>query len=232
MAKEVEKKFKVLSEVKKLLLFLSSLGFGAGKKETQTDVYWDTSDFKIINLKRGLRLRNGSKLEFKSLFKKQNGEYVVEEIEIGNGTIDKSKLMEILVTRLNVCESGSFDNINFSEDIKTVLKNLGLNPMLVLKKERIVYENGEFEVCIDAIKGYPPYLEVESKSKEEHKLLEFTSELVRKVKLAEVQQGYLDIIFSSLPNIFSPEEFKKKFDKQFNWNVLPGERKLVLELLK
>ena len=98
---EKEVKFKIDLKISMLQLevFLKSLNLTKNKEISQKDVYWDNQNCDIINLKRGLRVRYISNqikdVEFKSLFLKKNGQYVIEEIKLlKDGQLDTISLKE------------------------------------------------------------------------------------------------------------------------------------------
>ena len=135
---EKEVKFKISPKFAKTQLesFLKKQGFVLKEQIQQRDTYWDNSTYDIINLKRGLRTRyvfdKLKSIEFKSLFLKKTGQYVVEEIQLfNNDRLDVSLLKNILVSRLEICKARDFKKTGIVSP-ETYLSNLGLLPVVIL----------------------------------------------------------------------------------------------------
>ena len=237
---EKEIKFKISVKMTKLELnqFLKRLGLRLKVEFLQKDVYWDNKDCEIINLKRGLRIRyilNKIKdVEFKSLFKNDKGQYVVEEIKLfKNEKLDISALGNILVNRLGICKLEDINNSNLSCP-EVYLSNLGLLPTITFEKFRKVWIDpaGEIEVSVDIIPDLGTFVEIEQVSNSKH----FFDQIVEKFERSKftirdiAYSGYLDLLLNKNNKITSKSEFEKKFREDNKWNVKSGEEDIFLLL--
>ena len=237
---EKEVKFKINPRLAKLQLenFLKKQGLVAKERILQKDVYWDNQACDIINLKRGLRVRYVSNqvkdVEFKSLFKRENGQYVIEEIKLlKNGQFDISALKEILINRLGICGLKDFSDSDLDSP-EIYLSKLGLSCVITLEKERSVWinQNGGIEVSVDIVSGLGVFVEVEQIGGSDQtfdyivKKFERSDFAIRDIS----HNGYLDLILNKNSKITSKSEFEKKFVKDNKWNVKLGEKDLFLSL--
>ncbi|MBI4086271.1 MAG: CYTH domain-containing protein [Candidatus Liptonbacteria bacterium] len=103
-------------------------------EETFTDIYYDTSDCRLIGNDMWLRSRDG-KWELKISFYQTKNKDVdrYEEIETA----------EEIRKRLNVPETGSFEDD---------LKNAGYSSFCICKTTRRKYKNGDFNIVLDDAK--------------------------------------------------------------------------------
>ncbi len=239
---EKEVKFKIHSETspEQLHSFVTSLGMTLHRKDVQRDVYWDTADCRIINLKRGLRLRyvKGQlrHVEFKSLFQNQDGKYVVEEIKLyERGVCDYDKLRHILVDRLQIMNSDVFNTCPSTGSPEQFLSGIVLCPAVIIDKERNVYRDQEqqIEVCIDTIPELGTFVEVESLMTSDTQFNgivdKFTHSGFATADL--VHAGYLDLLIEKDSKISSPSQFAEQFKINPKWNVQPNEESLYLALI-
>lgn len=237
---EREVKFKIDSRVTGLELdkFLKKLDLSMKHKVSQKDVYWDNQACDIINLKRGLRVRYISNqiknVEFKSLFKGKEGQYVVEEIKLLKGDkFDTSALKDILVNRLGICELKDFKNNNFGS-LEIYLSSLGLSPSIILEKERKVWidRNEEVEVSVDTVSDLGIFVEVEHVGIS-HQVYDQIVGKFEKGGFAvrdTTYSGYLDLLLDKDNKITPKAGFEKKFAEDNMWNVKIGERDIFLSL--
>lgn len=239
---EKEVKFKIHSRVtgSELDKFLVKLGLTIKRREQQEDVYWDNKDCEITNLKRGLRIRYISNtvadVEFKSLFKGDNGQYVVEEIELlKNGVLDTSAIKNILADRLEICRAKDIKGSNLNSPEANFL-NLGLLPVITLKKERRVWSDtaGEVEVSVDTISDIGVFVEIEQVDCQsqiyDHIVEKFEKSGFTTRDIA--YGGYLDLLISRNDKITPAVEFEKKFAEDNRWNVKFGEQNIFLTLTR
>ena len=239
---EKEVKFKIDQKLTKLQLenFLFKQNLVKREKKEQKDVYWDNKTCDILNLKRGLRIRFISNkiidIEFKSLFKGEDGRYVIEEIKLlKNGKFKISSLKKILIDRLGVLNSNDFNKCNLVSP-ENYLSKLGLSPVITLEKEREIWvdENREVEVSIDVILDLGIFVEVEQVGNSNQNY----DKLVKEFKKSNFttqdfnHSGYLDLILNKNNKIISKSEFEKKFEENNKWNVRPGEINIFLSLTK
>lgn len=237
---EREVKFKINPTWTKLELerFLKKLNLIKKEQISQKDIYWDNQICEIINLKRGLRVRYISDqikdVEFKSLFKGESGQYVIEEIKLfKKGCLDTSSLKEILVNRLEICKAKDFNNDD-SDSPELFLSRLGLMPVVTLEKKRSVWIDNkrEVEVSVDAVSGLGIFVEVEQIGRIGQvfdfivKELENSGFAVRDI----THSGYLDLILIKNNRITSKSEFEKRFMEDNMWNVKTGEKNIFLSL--
>jgi len=238
---EKEVKFIIKSNITipELNQFLIQLQLSPKHQVFQKDVYWDNQNCKIINLKRGLRIRYISNkvkdFEFKSLFKGQNGQYVVEEQKLlVNGQLDVSALKKILVNRLNICRLNNFESNFYS--LESYLSKLGLLPIVTLEKNRSIWidQNNEIEVSVDIISNLGTFVEVEQVSN----FNQIYNKVVYKLENSNftirdiTHSGYLDLILNKNDKIISKSEFERKFTKNNMWNIQHNEKHIYLSLTK
>ncbi len=235
---EKELKFIISPKVSKedIKVFLENLGLVFNHQDLQTDIYWDTNNFDIINLKRGLRVRYVSNvlknIEFKSLFQDDSGKYVVEEIKLlKDNVLDKAVLEDILVNRLNICKDCEFKQ---NLPIEQYFSNLGLKSSVTLKKERSIFMDLQksVEVCVDTVENLGIFLEVESVGDTVGLFEKIVEELNNSgfAILDNTHAGYLDLILSKNPKILTKGDFEKRFAENHEWNVKNGERNVFLAL--
>lgn len=238
---EREVKFEILNNVSvaKIQKLFTSLNLLYVGTEEQTDVYWDTEDCQIINLKRGLRARylqnNLNAVEFKSLFKKKTGEFMVEEIKLLHDGFDIGKLAYILNDRLEIGIKGNKAVGGAVKAVENLLKEMGLRPAVTFKKTRIVYRSNDasVEVCLDVVEGLNLFIEIECLKADvvayEEMIIKISS--MSRIKLQQIRCGYLDLLLQKNPKILSKSEFEDMFNLDYRWNVKPREAKYVSELL-
>lgn len=237
---EKEVKFTINPKLTKSQLenFLKEQGLVKKGQILQKDVYWDNQACDIINLKRGLRVRYISNqvkdVEFKSLFKGENGQYVIEEIKLlKNGEFEISALKKILINRLGICKLKDFNNSNFDSP-EIYLSKFGLSPVIILEKERSVWidQKAEIEVSVDVVSDLGIFVEVEQVGNS-NQVYDKIVERFEKSSFATrdiTHSGYLDLILNKNGKITSKSGFEKKFIRDNMWNVRRGEKDLFLSL--
>lgn len=239
---EKEVKFKITPEFTQTQLenFLKKHGLILKEQVHQKDVYWDNPDCEIINLKRGLRVRYVSSqikdVEFKSLFQKENGQYVIEEIKLlKNGYLDIPALKEILLDRLEIGGLKVCDH-DQSDSPEIYLSKLGLSPVVTLEKVRSVWtdHHDDIEVSVDIVAGLGVFVEVEQTGNSE----QVYDQIVEKFESSDfatrdiTHSGYLDLILTKNSKITSKSEFEEKFAQDHKWNVKQGEENVFLSLTR
>jgi adenylate cyclase class IV len=194
---EIELKFEIM-DTTKVHLFVKKL-----KVIEQTrivDVYFDTKEADLF--KRGIfvRIRNGSKFD----------------IKFNQEDIDKSLDDNVEHTHCDeVSTPLPLTQASMSSTNET-LKLLGLTPMsaptledlmqrnklvesITVDKQRTSYEDGEFHIDIDKVKGLGEYLEIE-KMTDEHTnrgdILRKMRERLHGLKLKHVDVGYNELYWS------------------------------------
>lgn len=223
---EIEIKYQVNSDYLKLSELIKKLGLSLTSSEEQRDEYWDNKNFKIINLKRGLRIRysaSGIKsIQFKSLFKKENGNYFIEELDLLNhGKFDLELLKNILHERLGVIANNKIKSLDSPQKI---LKSLDLDIAVVFNKKRSTYSDNDkkYLLFVDEVEGLPLHIEIEACDRETLNQVSF--EFEKNLDLVKTgQKGYLGILFGNKKGILSEEEFDRRFKKDPKWNLQANE---------
>lgn len=232
MVEEIEVKYQVNSTKQELMNLIKKLNLKFIDCEEQKDEYWDTKDFRIINLKRGLRIRYSqgkiNSIQFKSLFKKKDGTFFVEEVDLfKDNKLDLNLLKNILQFRLRIINK----EITEQESPQETLKHLGLKVAVIFAKKRTVYKEkaSKYHLLVDEIKELPVHIEIEAR---ERKILnEICNGFEKSLKLVHAKQkGYLGILFNHKKEIVKEEEFEKKFQDDYEWNVQPSERELYEQI--
>lgn len=216
---EKETKYRApnLTDIQILMRAIQSKFGGIITEENQLDEYFDTPDLFLTNLRRGVRLRNKSKLEFKSLF--FNGErYLVDEIEIK----DDNELEKLLSLRFGLKE---YDN----NKTISIFKRFGLSPEQIIDKFRMNLKLEKLILSIDKVKGLPVYIEIEGDNDELLNSLETFIQTLTTLEPAGTR-GYVNLLYENDPRMISKEDFAKRFDEKPDWNVLDTERELVKSL--
>jgi len=216
---EKETKYRApnVTNIQELIAKIQAEFGGEISEENQLDEYFDTPELRFTNLRRGIRLRNKKKLEFKSLFYDGN-RYLVEEIEI----TDDKELEKLLTKRLGLKETVNNENIS-------IFKRFGLSPQQVINKFRTNLKLEKLVLSIDKVKGLPVYIEIEG---DDDELLNSLEIFIRTQTLLESAgtRGYVNLLYENDPRMISKEDFTKRFSEQPDWNVLDTEKKLVENL--
>jgi adenylate cyclase class IV len=226
---EIEIKYQVNSSLEELNNLIKQQNLQFVNSEEQKDEYWDTESFKIINLKRGLRIRYlGDKIKsihFKSLFKKSNNDFFVEEIKLfENQKLDLIKLKEILENRLEITKFKNFEKYE-GKTPQEVFKMLGLQIAVNFHKKRTCYKENQnkFLFFIDEIDSLPLHIEIETHDrinlKEISKIVEDKLDVIN-----AKQKGYIGILFDKHSEILPEEKFQEKFKQDKLWNILKNEK--------
>jgi len=236
--RELEVKYAVKPgvKVKDIELLLKNKGYVFQSDKLQQDVYYDTADYAIINLKRGLRLRNESdriSFEFKSLFYNEKAKFIVEEISLLKDCfLDIESLDTILNERLDLNVQVPPKSKVPSEEISAFMFNIGLIEAVTLNKQRRNYVKDNCVMSIDDISSVGLFLEVEIGDGNEDTLekVQQQVESFKELNLRQTDEGYINILFSNNKNILSSQEFNKKFKQNCRWNVTDNEVKIVDDL--
>jgi len=239
---EIEIKFMVLSSTsaEDIGRFLKENGYLFQSKETQDDVYYDVPNYSIVNLKRGLRLRDSAgkiSFEYKSLFSNKFGKLVVEEVDLlDNGYLRLDRLKEILVKRHKLDLNIQADIVVKDSSIAEYLESLGLIRAIVLKKERTNYQDRDnlCTISLDYVVDAGVFIEVEVNNGDERLLDKITSLFLQMKGLVvkRTNDGYLNILRLSNSKLLSSAEFEKKFREKYDWNVMLGEMEIVRKLFE
>ncbi|MDR2369702.1 MAG: CYTH domain-containing protein [Mycoplasmataceae bacterium] len=235
---EMEQKFSfnekwTVAEIEKII---EKFGLRRDGFEELRDVYWDNEDCKIMNLKRGLRVRFLfgvlKSVEFKSLFVNAMGKRLIEEISLldEQQNIDLVKLNNLIVNRLQLSQT----KVKNENNINNILSNYGLSPCMIISKKRSVFTDTKknITVTVDLVENLPPHLEVELVGDDYDAYQEFIVQLKKTLPddLREVKLGYNDLLAQKNPKILPLEVFLHRFEHDPEWNVLESEKKLVQEL--
>lgn len=224
--KETKYKAPKITDVSEFIQKLQNEFGGNITKENQLDEYFDTPKLRLTNLKRGLRLRNKSKLEFKSLF--FNGlRYLVEEIEINNDNdLDKLLIKRLGLPKLSLAEINEIKNPGVPF---LVLGHFGLAPQQVIDKYRLNLNLENIILSIDKVKGLPVYIEIEGDNDKLKKGLEKFM-LTQTILEPSGIIGYVNLLYNNDPRILKSVDFQKRFLEQSDWNVLITEKEYVKSL--
>ena len=224
--KETKYKAPKITDINDFIQKLKTEFGGKITEEKQLDEYFDTPELRLTNLKRGLRLRNKSKLEFKSLF--FNGlRYLVEEIEIKNDNdLDKLLTKRLGLSKLDLAE---INRIKIPRVPFPVLFHFGLSPQQVIDKHRLNLNIENLILSLDEVRGLPVYIEIEG---DNDKLKEALEKFILTQTILEPSgtTGYVNLLYDNDPRILKSVDFQKRFLEQSDWNVLISEKELVKNL--
>ncbi len=198
---------------------------------TQTDFYFDTTEMKLSNLNRGLRVRFNEDItnsfQFKSLFKRADNldnPWFIEEINFSlpMKPTDIDQFNQLL-KRLGFSELTQ-NNINNFEDLEKELNNHDLKVMVKVRKHRTEFEDSSNTYVFDYIEGLGYFIEIETT---DGNPIQIMSDFINQESINIVRSGYNDMLSVDIPNYVTNEEKQSKFVKSYNWNVLPTETDLV-----
>ena len=99
--------------------------------------------------------------------------------------------------------------------------------MIIVNKNRVGYQQGQVQYIFDYIEGLGYFLEIESESED-------PLEILGKLQLEDYQlirNGYNDMLAVNIPSYLPNEEKQKRFRENPSWNILPGEKDIVEEML-
>ena len=210
------------------------------KQVNQKDVYYDREDLYITNLNRGLRVRfkgdTPQCLEFKSLFynpyTKNENPWYIEEITFSfpfeSKSLEKLFLLLVRLDLLLPTTTAYFSPaLSHLSEIEQILSHSNLKPMIIVNKNRVGYQQGQVQYIFDYIEGLGYFLEIESESED-------PLEILGKLQLEDYQlirNGYNDMLAVNIPSYLPNEEKQKRFRENPSWNILPGEKDIVEEML-
>lgn len=215
--RELEKKYRVNCPVSDVIAYLHDRGWKHRSDRRETDVYWDTDSWKLLNLKRGLRTRfvdnRLTAVEFKSLFMNGRGQFVIEEIQFLER--NRWRLRNLLQILADAGAEGD------------------LVEVATITKQRTEYQNGSGEclACIDEIEGQPLFIEVEMIRGSEREFCRIARDFERHLRLDATQDSYIDIVLRHDDRLLSVDEFSRRFLHDRQWNVSPREAGRVQRLL-
>lgn len=197
----------------------------------QTDIYFDTSEMKLSNLNRGLRVRfNGdttNSFQFKSLFKRPDNlenPWFIEEINFSlpMKSTDIEQFTQLL-KRLSFSELTQ-TNINNFEDLEKELNKHDLKVMVKVRKHRTEFEDGSNTYVFDHIESLGYFIEIETTKGDP---IQIMSNFINTESINPIRSGYNDMLSVNIPNYLTNEEKQSKFVRNHDWNVLPTETELV-----
>jgi adenylate cyclase class IV len=190
----------------------------------QKDVYYDTRDLFFEKKKHSIRLRYEGKetiLALKILYwmEKRKEWFIFEkELKAPFDSSEVKKLFNIIGLKLGVEDGIS------PVELKRILYNSGLTEMIVIDKDRNVYEFEGAEVSVDRIKKLGTFIEIE-KSDEPWSVLR----KIRVKKRREIRAGYTSLFVRKFFN-FSESDLIKFYALNPCWNVLKSEAKMYEDL--
>lgn len=199
---ELELKFK-LKEIPNAVSGLRMI-----KSKSQSDIYYDTNDYKLIQNGNFMRVRNNKTLDFKLNLNDLSHLYCQElDFNIDEVVDKKSQICEILNRICSKC------NENF-KNIEELLSNNELKVLAPIEKNRNEYELDETtHICVDEVKNLGTFLEAEimidkeNITKEESEI--FKQELLNKL----VKCGLINLENEQV-NIGYVELYLKEHNKQ------------------
>ena len=153
MQTEVEFRFRV--DPAAASSFLSGMRFL--KEEKQRDVYLDTADGRLFRMGVFIRERDGSTVDFKfNLEDRENRHEHCEEHSFAMpfAQHDASRFSGVCA-RLGLAMPSSFR----LEDFKSFNR---FGDFIIIEKTRRKYHDGEFTFCLDDVRGFGTFLEIES----------------------------------------------------------------------
>jgi len=185
---EVEFRFEVKDE-NKIRDFMNKLVF-LGKTQ-QRDVYFDTESGDLF--KRGvfIRTRNGKSLDFK---------FNLEDMENKHEDCDEHSfslpISEDDLEKMNkVCNRLGLESLNVAS-LERLIEINSLKEFIIIDKKREKFKDGEFVFCLDDIRGFGKFLEIESMASQDSNLEELKRRMIERVKIFNpkfLPTGYVEL---------------------------------------
>lgn len=171
---EKEWKFKI-KDIEGISLKLKNIGAEELKKVKQLDIYLDFKDRKLIKEKKAFRLRfeNGKALlSYKGeMIQREPKMRIEESIEL-----DKDK----------------------AEILLDMLKNIGLEEVARIVKERKSFIFKNFKIFLDEVKGLGRFIEIEEISEQKQ---EGINDLIERLGIKEdeyIKETYPELLFKNI----------------------------------
>jgi adenylate cyclase class IV len=185
---EVEFRFPLRDE-KHARDFLSELQFI--RKASQKDVYLDTESGGLFRRGIFLRERNGRTLDFK---------FNLEDVENRHEDCDEHSFSLPLSGKdaaglANVCVKLGL-RIPSAMDLDDFKRINGLREFVIIDKVREKFTDGEFTYCLDNVRGFGPFLEIESMAAQGADLESLKRRMMEKVSAFSPQfmpTGYIEL---------------------------------------
>lgn len=207
---EVEFRFEVNDE-NKVRDFLNRLAF-LGKTQ-QKDIYFDTETGDFF--KRGIfiRSRNGKSLDFK--FNLEDSKNKHEECDEHSFSLPMS---EDDLERLNkVCNRLGLEPLNVAS-LESLMEINKLKEFVIIDKTREKFKDDEFVFCLDDVKGFGKFLEIETMASQDSNLEELKKRMVERVKDFNpkfLPTGYIELFVKKKdPNLYKQGRYLLHEDKE------------------
>lgn len=171
---EVEFRFRIRDE-KEVRDFLKGLTFLG--KTGQKDIYFDTESGDLF--KRGIfiRSRNGKSLDFK--FNLEDEENKHEDCDEHSFSLPISENdLERLKKVCNRLELEAPD----AASLRRLMEINGLREFVIIDKTREKFRDDEFVFCLDDVKGFGKFLEIESMALQGTDLDELKKRMIERVR--------------------------------------------------
>lgn len=211
-------KFKFKCSVDAVVVDLEQIGCALLSDQYETDIYWDTDEWKLQDHRRGFRTRFvDSRLtaELKSLFMNSQGEFVVEEIQF--------------------CKSGRWNLQRLSEVLSDAGVCSDLLEATTITKRRVPIQYASaakgYIAFIDEIAGLPFFLQLEIVNGSDPTFTQLCSQFEMDLQLTPANESYLDMVLKCDGRLLSMEEFSRRFRRNRLWKVRPREMPRVHNLL-
>ncbi|MDK2899112.1 MAG: hypothetical protein PWQ10_299 [Patescibacteria group bacterium] len=210
---------------------IKKLGFKKQKQITQSDNYFDTSDWKLYKSVSSLRIRKVDGKDHSFTFKKvfhipnrDNFQYV-EEIEDIFPILNDSNLKSIF-NRLGM-QSKDY-NIKNGLELADIFKQHGYRGEQVLNKTRLAFlDDRNNEIVIDDVDNVGVIIELEC---QECNPLEIVKEILQDEEWNRSFKGTSYLWLEKVKGFDDHLDYQNKFKESADWNVWDNERDFYLTL--
>jgi len=207
---EVEFRFEIDDE-NKVRDFLERLTFL--RKIQQKDIYFDTESGELF--KRGIfiRSRNGKSLDFK--FNLEDTENKHEDCDEHSFSLPISE--DDLEGLKKVCNKLGLESSNVA-DLEKLMEINNLKEFVIIDKIREKFRDDEFVFCLDDIKGFGKFLEIEAMALHGSNLEGLKKRMIERVKIFDPEflpTGYIELFVKrKAPNLYKQGRYLLDGDKE------------------
>ena len=207
---EVELKFQILDEAQ-VKNFLKNLNFISRKRIV--DVYLDTKDADLYKKGLFIRIRDDKVLDFK---------YNLEDTECKHEHCEEHSFsLPLTIDSLDsinrICRILSLNSI-MNPSIEEFMTRNNLIVSIINDKTREVYRDEKFEFCVDDVRDFGKFIEVEMHTTKEddlEKIKDLMRERIRELKLKLITTGYNELYWKKHnPEIYKHGKYHLEEDKK------------------
>jgi adenylate cyclase class IV len=231
---EKEIKIELKIPIEQFLKRARKLGYKNQKTITQTDNYFDTTDWKLYKSVASVRIRRVNGKDHSFAFKKvlniptRSNSHYVEEIE-GAFPITRHDAVKDIFERLSI-KCDDYTSIVNGEQLANVFLINGLQGEQVMSKvRRSLIDANKNEIVIDDIENVGTVVELEC---EDNEPLEVVKSLLDDDEWSRNITGTGYMWLEKVKGFNLHLKYPKRFSKDPDWNVWENEREMYDNMLK